>query len=549
MIALTAAMGQPVHWKAGDLSVTIDKYGYYGSLQVCGQELLLTKELYPVVSAFDYQVRTPQSVRMQNDTLFCLMTDDQEILLRIGQLPQCLTLEVIACPEQYNSLTFGPVAVNLDEVVGEIVGVVQEGNVAFGMQVLNVKTTSGIPQEAANAYGEKFYYQGHYVDDRPGYSLAATRIEKGTVFQLSGRNRGMRRGQLEVRHVGGCHASIATPVGGEEGLVVGAKVALFGCTRNKVLSHIGEMEMALGLPHPTREDGSWMKAPTAKNPQGKTQKKNIIQYGVKNVVEWDDPLVRTNMASHFQQQLMFQLEEHLDATDSIIHLLTGAYNCFPIEMKGYQVVRIEEELIRYSTAEDNDGHVTLRGCQRGAFGTAATAHSMHAIGSRLWTVKEGFVPDLELMDTLAGRAVERLSRSSVRTIPMEIIYEHLDYCLLTGQDEYAVARFVNRCEGNWTQPVVSRADYLTNYTWHYLASVTGHGRNWLPNMADTTWRFLSEVPVHDHTHDHAHGEAHEHEHDHEEHHEVQEQPEAKALPEVVKEKTTMEDFLKRNLLR
>ena len=36
MVVLLAAMGQPVHFVAGDLAVTIDKEGYYSSLKVCG---------------------------------------------------------------------------------------------------------------------------------------------------------------------------------------------------------------------------------------------------------------------------------------------------------------------------------------------------------------------------------------------------------------------------------------------------------------------------------------------------------------------------------
>jgi hypothetical protein len=108
---------------------------------------------------------------------------------------------------------------------------------------------------------------------------------------------------------------------------------------------------------------------------------------------------------------------------------------------------------------------------------------------------------------------------------------------------------VSRSAEQWTGPVVCRADYLTNFTWHYLAGVTLHGHNALPDMTDTTWNFLTEVPVHDHTHDHAHTEADAHGHHHEEHHQVQEQPEAKTQPRVVKEKSTMENFLKRNLLR
>lgn len=549
--ALAAAAGQPVHWTAGNLSVTIDKYGYYGSLKVCGQEVLLSKELYPVVSAYDYQVRTPQSVRFSNDTLFCLMNDDNEVLLRIAQLPQCLTMEVISCPIQYRSITFGPVAVNLDEVVGEIVGVVQEGSVAFGMQVLNVKTTGGIPQEAANDYGKKFFYQGHYVDDKPGYSLAATRIDNGTVFQFSGRNRGLHRGQREVRHVGGCHASLTTPVLDQDGQIAGTKVAMFGCPRSKVLNHIGLLETALGLPHPTTIDGTWVKASSSKNSPKKESKKKNMEWVVKNVIEWNDVTVIKDFVPHLQQQLLFQLEDNLNATDTTIHLLTGAYNCFPLPMEGYQVVRIEDELIRYRSAEDNDGHVTLSGCFRGAFGTVAAAHKKYIMGGRLWTVKEGFIPDLELLDTLADRAVEGLAKHSVATLPTQITFEHLGYCALTGQDEYAVARFVNRCSEKWSRPVVCQADCLTNYTWHILSNVTKRGSIFSPEMSDTTWQFLREVPVHDHTHGEDHG--HEHHghghHEHEHHHDMpQGQSQEKALPDMVREMTTMEDFLKRNLL-
>ncbi len=566
-----AAMGQQVHWQAGSLSVTIDRQGYYASLRVCGQELLLSKQLYPVVSAFDHQVRTPQSVRFSHDTLFCLMNDDREVLLRVRQLPECLTMEVIACPEQYNSLTFGPVAVNIDAVVGEVVGVVQADTLAFGMQVLNAKTTGGIPQEAAKKYSDKFFYHGHQVDGRPGYSLAATRIDGGTVFQLSGRNRDIRRGRLEVREVGGCHAAIADPVPGADAQIVGAKVALFGCPRTQVLAHLGQMETLLGLPHPTAPDGTWEKLPPK---QGETktpgrdlksaEENRVMQ--VRPYVAWDDPMVATELAAHFQQQLMFQLEEDLDAADTTLSVLTGAFSCFPNPMAGQQVVRIADELISYRLAEDAEGHVTLRGCRRGAFGTVAKPHAKHTIGRRLWTVAEGFVPDLALLDTLADRAVRRLEEDSALAVPAFVFFEHLDDCAFTGQDEYAVARFVSRCCEGWSRPVVAQADYLTNYTWHYLSSVVDRRQMAYPDMMDTTWRFIREVPVHDHSHDHKHSHAHEsghesahesghehaHEHAHEEEHSHEAHAEAPAqpqLPPLVVEESTLADFLKRNLLR
>ncbi len=460
-----AAIGQPVHLNAGELAVTVDKYGYYRSLKVSGQELLLAKELYPVVSTFDWQVHTPQSIQLHNDTLVCLMDDDREVLLRVAQLPLCLTMEVVACPQEYGSLSFGPVAVAAGEVVGEVVGVIQEGNIALGMQALNPQTIGGIPQEAAESYSNKFHYQGLAVEGMPSHMLAASRIEGGAMLQLSARYRGKRRGRLEVRQTGSCHAAIASPVTGGEGYIVGARMALFGCSRAKVLEHIGLMEQSLGLPHPVTKDGTW-----AKVAQNRTPKEDTACYKVESVVGWEEAGAAKKALLHFQPQLVFQLEEALGEEDSTVTLLTGAYNCLPTPMEGEQVVRIEQELISYKSVQESDGHVTLVGCRRGTFGTVAAAHRKYVTGSRLWTVKEGFVPDMELLDTLAERAAAELRSDTA--LGAEVIFARLACCALTGQDEYAVARFVSRCLDGVPLNVGVRADCVTNYTWHYLSGVT-----------------------------------------------------------------------------
>lgn len=473
--AWLAATGQPIRLSAGSLSATVDKYGYYRSLEVGGQELLLSKELYPVVSAYDHRVHTPQAAKLQNDTLVCLMDDDQEVWLRITQLPLCLTMEVIACPQGYGSITFGPVAATASEVVGEVVGVIQEGEGALGMLSLNAKTIGGIPQEAAEDYGNKFYYHSRAIGDHAGHRLAAARIEGGAVLQLSARCRSKRRGRLEVRQTGGCPAAIASPVAGEEGSIVGSGVALFGCSRTEVLEHIGLIEQALGLPHPITAEGTW-----AKLAPGNNSRDGITRYKVESVVDWKEPAAAEGLATHFQPQLMFQLEEELGADETTITLLTGAYNCFPTPMEGEQVVRIEEELISYEWVQDSGGHVILGGCRRGAYGTAAAAHRKYTTGCRLWTVKEGFVADMELLDTLAERTAAELHRGAALGAEMEVIFTRLDCCALTGQDEYAVARFVSHCLKGLPQAASARADCVTNYTWHYLSGVTDGGCGALP---------------------------------------------------------------------
>jgi hypothetical protein len=135
---------------------------------------------------------------------------------------------------------------------------------------------------------------------------------------------------------------------------------------------------------------------------------------------------------------------------------------------------------------------------------------------------------------------------------MEILFEQLEYCALTGQDEYAVARFVSRFSQGWGMPDVIRADYVTNYTWHWLSGVTERGGNFFPDVSDTTWRFVKVVPEHDHTqghsHGHSHGEKAEAGHVHAHEHESEDHAIPHQQPQVVKEETSFADFLKRNLL-
>ena len=75
------------------------------------------------------------------------MSDGGTITLKHKESDVCITLEVANIPEKYDVLLFGPLAVTINEVVGDVVGVAQGNGVAFGIQALNIITIAGIPED------------------------------------------------------------------------------------------------------------------------------------------------------------------------------------------------------------------------------------------------------------------------------------------------------------------------------------------------------------------------------------------------------------------
>ena len=53
-----------------------------------------------------------------------------------------------------------PLAVKINETVGDVVGVVQGEDVSFGIQALNIKTNAGIPSEYELNVAKHFKYTG-----------------------------------------------------------------------------------------------------------------------------------------------------------------------------------------------------------------------------------------------------------------------------------------------------------------------------------------------------------------------------------------------------
>lgn len=244
------AGAQNVNLKTRSTQIGIDNTGHFSSIRVEGKDILHAGK-YPLVTVCaDNKLITPTKMTASGNQLKLTMSDGGTITLKQKESDVCITLEATNVPDKYEVLLFGPLAVTIHDVVGDVVGVAQGDGLAFGIQALNIKTNAGIPDEYGKLVTETYGYSGKSAElsvaSIPAYKLTAADISDGTVFHFSAR----RRNKQEYRQVQQIEKSLVLPVEGEDGPIKGAKIAFFGSKNTDALARIGEIEMEQGLPHP-----------------------------------------------------------------------------------------------------------------------------------------------------------------------------------------------------------------------------------------------------------------------------------------------------------
>lgn len=253
---------QGARLRSKTMEIGVDEKGYFSSIKVNNQELLDAKS-YPLVTVgTDGRLAFPVKMQTEPGLLRLTLSDGGAMSLGYTEHDTYVTLEVKSISKSYDMLVYGPIGLNINKVVGDIVGVVQGDQVAFGAQALNNKTNGGLPQAYAEAIKQHFGYQGKpaelSVEQVADYRLTATDTGDGTVLQLSV----CRRDEDRYQPVFQLKKSLAAALEGEDALIEGARIALFGCARSEALAHIGQIEQEQGLPHPLIE-GEWGKTTRA----------------------------------------------------------------------------------------------------------------------------------------------------------------------------------------------------------------------------------------------------------------------------------------------
>ena len=506
------AGAQNVNLKTRSTQIGIDNTGHFSSIRVEGKDILHAGK-YPLVTVCaDNKLITPTKMTASGNQLKLTMSDGGTITLKQKESDVCITLEATNVPDKYEVLLFGPLAVNIHEVVGDVVGVAQGDGLAFGIQALNIKTNAGIPDEYGKLVTETYGYSGKSAElsvaSIPAYKLAAADISDGTVFHFSAR----RRNKQEYRKVQQIEKSLVLPVEGEDGPIKGAKIAFFGSKNTDALARIGEIEVEQGLPHPLF-DGEWGKTSRAAmksylisdfsedNFDMILDKAKIAGFeyvyhsgpfldwghfnwdpkftkggdeGVKKMVDkakaqgiavgvhtlsnfttTNDAYVTPVPSEHLLKQGVLTLTSDLDKEQTAIKIKKSDLFSMPMSLNAMQ---IDKELITYGSMEDQGDTYLLKDCKRGAYGTTASAHSQKTPLYKLWDYPyKTLFPDLVLQDKFADRLAELMNKTGLR----QISFDGLEGCSYTGQDEYANSRFVTRFYNQ-----LNDASRLSHNLWH-----------------------------------------------------------------------------------
>lgn len=469
-------MAEGIVLKTRCTEVALDGRGYYQSIRVEGKEIL-TNNTFPVITTGSKGKLVMPTSMTANDSLLTLKMDDSgSVVLRHKQGDVCITLQVKSINNQYDALIYGSLQVGIHETVGDVIGVAQGEDVAFGVQALDIKTNGGIVEEYGAPVLEKFDYQGAptelSVASIPAYRMAAADTGKGTVLQLSVR----RRDKDAYRQVMHFKQHLAEAVKGADGRIEGSKIALFGCPKADALLRIGEIEVEQGLPHPLI-DGEWVKTArtamraylisdfTEQNLDFVLDKARARGIGMgvhtlSNFMTTNDAYVTPVPSRHLLKQGVLQLQANLTADQTDIAIAKS--NLFEVPMS-INTLQIGDELIQYEKMEEMPTGMLLTGCKRGAWGTQAAAHNkkapLYKLSDHAYRV---LLPDLTLQDSVADRLAARMNNTGL----CQISFDGLEGCSYTGHEEYAPSRFVTRCYNQWNHEVINDASRLNHNLWH-----------------------------------------------------------------------------------
>ncbi|NKB72852.1 MAG: hypothetical protein GKR89_37765 [Candidatus Latescibacteria bacterium] len=389
--------------------------------------------------------------------------------------------------------SWGPWPTTIGETIGETVGVVRDRDFAIGIQALNAKTLGGRPltdDDVMPSYD--IFDSGDYADvslefrDRQLYrGDTAVSTEFGSALQAYCRDRSRQR---VIRNWG--HESYVAPAH-DDGGVVGAKVALFGCPTSRIMPTLEAIELEEGLPHPTIQ-GQW-----AKTSRQATASYLIMDFGEDTI---DRAIAATRVAGleYLYHSSPFETWGHFRLkADQFPHGWDGFKNCVaqaatagvkigfhtlsnfttpndpyvtPVpdprlaRIGGAQLAKainqqvrtigideptffrqqttlnavvIGDEIITYKRLSTS-APWKLLGCVRGAFGTTAAAHSTGAdVGKLMDHGYRVFLSDA----SLAREQARRIAAFCNHTGALQLSFDGLEGNWSTGMGQYGRTLF------------------------------------------------------------------------------------------------------------
>ncbi len=273
LLALLCLGCQPaaeMTFHAGTLSVSVDGEGSISSLRVDGTDVLAPGVAAPLLSLHvdsTYLAPTDAAWDADSGTLLLQYEGGRTATVAITSKDSHARLEVVALSDTstVDLVAWGPYPTIMDEVIGETVGVVQEGNHALGLQGLNTRTLGGWPWNENDAMPQiDIFESGDFTDlSEEGKRHVLYRVEAAKPDSFGSMLQAYTRNRNRTRFIPNMGYPVYEAPAFADGGMVGSAIALFGADREKALDTLGAIELAEGLPHPIM-DGVWAKqAPRA----------------------------------------------------------------------------------------------------------------------------------------------------------------------------------------------------------------------------------------------------------------------------------------------
>jgi len=436
-----------------------------------------------------------------------------EAKVRAAVKPTHVVLELVEVTPggKADVVQWGPLPTTIKETVGEIVGVVRNGDFAIGLLGLNPKTQGGFfpNEEGRDTTRGQAARAAAWGSTLQAWSLDRTRLRKISVW-------GENFPNMPV-----------LPIKGET--LVGSKIALFGCAASQALARIGQIQQAEGLPHPVF-DGTWVKRsreagrpyliasfsertidemlrytkrgnlatlyhPGPFKSWGHFElKRGFFPHGVKglkacvakarklgirigahtltNFINTNDPYVTPVPDKRLARTGSSRLVADVDADAKEIPVASREY--FDNKKANWlRTVTIGQELIRYGPVSEGNPP-KLRECQRGAFGTKATPHKKgDEVAKLLDHPYKVFFPNYEMQHEIAVHLAKLFNESGMT---------HMDFdghegCWASGHGDFAVEMFAKVFYDHLERPVYNGSSVSKHFYWH-INTALNWGEPW-----------------------------------------------------------------------
>lgn len=502
---------QPITLKSEGLNIALSATGQIVALSnpASGKNYLAAGEKAPLLQirvGNDWHAPTEATLK---SGIISLVYQPANIKAQVKVLQKNthITFELtgLGAKDKVNAVIWGPFPTTIKQTIGEVVGVVRDGEYAIGIQCLNPKTIGGVLQndEGSNELRGSTAIAQTYGSSLQAFSLDRSKDRKITVWG---------RPEMPVK---------AMP--GETTL--GSKIALFACAEPQVLSRIGAVEVAEGLPH-ALIDGVWFKQSPETGraylisdfneqtvdalldytqqaglvslyhegpfqswghfildslafPNGiagmKTCVEKATQKGIRigvhtlsTFINTNDPYVTPIPDKRLSATGSSVLTASVEASASEIPVASDQYFKH-LESSTLHAVKIGDEIIRFRAVSEQ-APFKLLDCQRGMYGTLATSHPKGEVASMLFDYPYNTLfPNIELQEEIAGNLGRFFSETGV---------SHMDFdghegCLSAGQGDYGMQIFADKVIKDTKHTLVNGTSRSYHYYWHLC-----HYWNW-----------------------------------------------------------------------